>query len=50
MNERAGVGSMEFEYEVNVGPQGNRRKGRHKNKRVLRYVTVPHLFAAVVVP
>ena len=31
---------MEIEYEVNVGLQGNRRKGRRKNKRVLRCVTI----------
>ena len=37
--ERAGGGDRVTEYEVNVG-QGNRRKGRRKNKRVLKCVTI----------
>ena len=40
VNERAGGGDRVTEYEVNVGQQGNRRKGRRKNKRVLKCVTI----------
>ena len=39
-NERAGGRNRVIEYEVNLGTQGNRRKGRRKNKRVLKCVTI----------
>ena len=40
VNEGGRREDVEIEYEVNVGSQGSRRKGRRKNKRVLKCVAI----------